>query len=551
MNTATRILSLMACLVALMGGDVTDPALFTAPLITRFQVDAKEWPLPAGLPPLTLPPGPHRLEFKIESPAGSTVRLRHRFKGIDDDWRDISAGMRFSLRFQNAANDVLDFRDWHVQGNSTGWTGDPNTSPFHHRREVVAVPADVERMTLLLVSGGPSSTVGTMVVDDIVISRIEHEGDGRPPVLFREDFERGVRLESPEGTPEGWQRAGLRRDLLKVVNRNGNHAIAAFDNQTRAFGEWSRDENIKDRFAAGDSIAVEWDEMYSIGDGGSQTRVFVAVPPGQYAFEVMAIPPCHTEPAVMTSSLAIVIPSFFWQTWWFSILVVLLITVVVILVLTVFFRMRMRRHLERIEWLQAVERERARIARDMHDDLGAGLTRIAMLGASVRRQDTVDEICTTACGLVTAMDEIVWAVNPRHDTLDSLAAYLGKYAQDFLGKAGLRCRLDIPFDLPERSLAAPVRHGLFLAFKEALNNIVRHALAHEVHVTLECDDQGFILTVRDDGRGFNAANDAGLGDGLGNMRHRIDTLGGRFEIESAVGAGTSVCFHIQLSMRDK
>src|ERR1043166_3813172 len=148
----------------------------------------------------------------------------------------------------------------------------------------------------------------------------------------------------------------------------------------------------------------------------------------------------------------------------------------------------LRRALEASERQRAVERERARLARDMHDDLGASLTRISMLSESVLSEVQslphaaveLDQIRTTSREITRALDEIVWAVNPKYDTLDSLAAYLSRFAQQYLASVGIRCRLKVPVQLPALALSAEVRHNVFLVFKETLNNVVKHAQASQV-----------------------------------------------------------------------
>jgi signal transduction histidine kinase len=145
------------------------------------------------------------------------------------------------------------------------------------------------------------------------------------------------------------------------------------------------------------------------------------------------------------------------------------------------------------------------------------------------------------------MDEIVWAVNPQHDTLDSLASYLGNFAQEYLVPVGIRCRLEAPLHLPHLPITAETRHNVFLAFKEALHNVVKHARASEVSIFLNPDGLGFVLAVRDNGRGFDPAavpERPGRGNGLKNMRQRLEKLGGRFEIRSAPGSGAEIRFVI-------
>src|SRR5205814_908256 len=141
-------------------------------------------------------------------------------------------------------------------------------------------------------------------------------------------------------------------------------------------------------------------------------------------------------------------------------------------------RRRMHLRLEKLEREKAVERERARIAKDIHDDLGASLTQITMLSQSggddlelsAPVAKNLERIFGTARELTQAMDEIVWAVNPKHDTIQSLASYLEKFGFDYLDAAGIRCRLNLPARIPADQLRPEVRHNLFLAYKEALHN---------------------------------------------------------------------------------
>jgi signal transduction histidine kinase len=145
------------------------------------------------------------------------------------------------------------------------------------------------------------------------------------------------------------------------------------------------------------------------------------------------------------------------------------------------------------------------------------------------------------------MDEIVWAVNPQNDTLDCLAIYLCKFVQEYLSVAGLRCRLDVPVQLPARPLTAETRHNLFLAVKETLNNIVKHARATEVGLKLIPFPTGFTLLIQDNGRGFPTTGGAApgngrlaTGNGLINLQKRLAFIGGRAVMKSPPGQGVLV-----------
>jgi signal transduction histidine kinase len=282
------------------------------------------------------------------------------------------------------------------------------------------------------------------------------------------------------------------------------------------------------------------------------------ISPGNYRFRVLA---CNNDGVwnEQGATLAFTVEPSFWQTWWFRILGGIMTALAGGGIVWLDARRRMRRKLERLQRQQAVERERARIARDIHDDLGAGLTRVSLLSESVSAEEVtppqaaevLSSIFLATREMTQAMDEIVWAVNPQHDTLDSLAAYLGKFAQDFLEGTGLRCRLDMSVQLPNWRLEAEVRHNLFLAFKESLNNALRHAGATEVRISLATNTHAFTIVVEDNGRGFShdpVRTDASIfgsstgRNGLANMRHRLQQIGGQCKIQSAIGKGTRVEF---------
>jgi signal transduction histidine kinase len=201
-----------------------------------------------------------------------------------------------------------------------------------------------------------------------------------------------------------------------------------------------------------------------------------------------------------------------------------------------------------VEQRRVMEQERTRVAQDLHDELGAGLTEMGFLGDLVKnpavpapeKQRYLGQMTDTARSLVTALDEIVWAVNPRYDSVPSLASYYTLFAQRFLDLAGVACRPQMPASFPDYPLDAKGRHGLFLAFKEALNNVVRHSGATEVNLRIEVGKGELIIFVADNGRGFDSATNGTEGEGLRSMRNRLEQLGGIFAIKSRPGAGTQV-----------
>jgi signal transduction histidine kinase len=212
---------------------------------------------------------------------------------------------------------------------------------------------------------------------------------------------------------------------------------------------------------------------------------------------------------------------------------------------------------QRAERWREIEEERARVAHDLHDDLGAGLTEVNMLSSLVKSQATsgeekrryLDELTETATRMVTSLDEIVWAVNPRNDTMASLASYFGSYAQRLLDLASVSCGLDVAEDLPDYPLDPKFRQQLFLAFKEALANVVRHARATMVWLRISVRDDQLVVEVADNGRGFDVSERRAGADGVANMKERLQALGGRCEISSEPGKGTTVRFQAPLPRR--
>lgn len=213
------------------------------------------------------------------------------------------------------------------------------------------------------------------------------------------------------------------------------------------------------------------------------------------------------------------------------------------------------RQRERAEQQRAVEQERSRIARDLHDDLGSSLTEIGMLASSrpggkmkpEEAHDRLGLIAGKSRSIINALDELVWAVNPQNDTLSSLAKYLASYVEEYLSASNLVCRVQIPHSFPRQIVPAEVRHHLFLAVKEALSNVVRHASATEIMFRLVISEDQLQIFISDNGRGFDPAGPS-AGNGLANLGERMRNLNGHCEVSSALGRGTTISLTFPLSL---
>lgn len=249
-------------------------------------------------------------------------------------------------------------------------------------------------------------------------------------------------------------------------------------------------------------------------------------------------------------SLPLVVPAAFTQTWPFY----ALLAVTCLAVGAVFMRRHHRRKTARLLAESALTSERRRIARDMHDQVGAMLSQLSVLQDTfvlnyelpATAHDDLGQLSHTTRQAVQALNDVVWTVNPRHDNLESLADYLFRYADHYLTPVDIPCHLEAPATWPEVVIRAQVRHELVCAFKEALQNIVKHSKATAVEITLALHAEGFAVTVADNGVGLPSATQATGGDGLGNMRNRLATIGGKCDVRTRPQGGTEVRFLIPL-----
>ena len=240
----------------------------------------------------------------------------------------------------------------------------------------------------------------------------------------------------------------------------------------------------------------------------------------------------------------------FWQTGWFQ---VTLLCVCVLVILISFRLMTQLAFHQGERWL--LQRERARIARDIHDDIGPRMTMLVLHGEEAQngfpegseRNLHLVRICEEARELLATMDEILWAVNPRRDTMRDFAAYVCTYAEAFLASAQIQCLFVVDQEMSMGALNLPFRRSLLMAIKEALNNAVKHSGATEVRIQIQLQGQRLVVTLKDNGRGFAATAPKPERNGLSNMAQRVEDLGGRCLVVSDPGKGCRVEFSVPLT----
>ncbi len=203
----------------------------------------------------------------------------------------------------------------------------------------------------------------------------------------------------------------------------------------------------------------------------------------------------------------------------------------------------------RLEREHALQQERSRIAQDLHDNIGANLAQIGLLTEQVEQamndpdemRAQLDRIFHVSQATAKELDTVVWAVDPSNDTLEEFARYLHGYAEDYLAMAGVRCHFTTTESMPEIHLSASLRHHLLMVVKEALHNVVGHASASLVTLSIGIERHIIRLEITDDGRGLPAMDALRAGNGLENMKKRAAEVGGRCEfLHPAYGKGTIV-----------
>ena len=278
----------------------------------------------------------------------------------------------------------------------------------------------------------------------------------------------------------------------------------------------------------------DWQKMSSPPASWPAATVIAACGAGPWAVSPWAVdivPVLHRE----------VIP--FWKSGWFELTMLLVSATLLIITIYTLTQLGLRMKAQRL-----LQVERARIARDIQDDLGMRMTELVLQGEVVqselpetsRQRLQLAQICEDARGALRAMDEVLWAINPRRDNLREFTTYVCKYAQTFLKTTAITCVLEVDPELPAQSFDLPLRRTLLLAVKESLNNAAKHSRATEVVLQIHLRAQDLVVAVLDNGRGFEPQFARSDRNGLTNLQQRMAELGGQCQIASAPGKGCRV-----------
>ncbi|MGZ8538513.1 MAG: ligand-binding sensor domain-containing protein, partial [Flavisolibacter sp.] len=239
--------------------------------------------------------------------------------------------------------------------------------------------------------------------------------------------------------------------------------------------------------------------------------------------------------------LIIVHPSW-WQTWWFRAGVAVLLILFLIAGIRFYYRRKLEKQKNILEKQQAIEKERTRIATDMHDDLGAGLSRIKFLSETIgikkQKEQPIEEDVTRireyAHQMIDKMGEIVWALNEKNDSLSDLIAFTRAYSIEYLLQNGIECEVYMPEEVEDRFVSGEFRRNIFLSVKEILHNVVKHAQASKVIIRIQTADM-LHISIQDDGKGFEQSLIRRYSNGLNNIDKRMKDIGGKTKIKGDEG----------------
>jgi signal transduction histidine kinase len=277
----------------------------------------------------------------------------------------------------------------------------------------------------------------------------------------------------------------------------------------------------------------------------------VNLSPGEYILRAKAIFLHGRYPDIESSYSFVILPPW-WQTWWFKLIMGMVILVLGFLGIRFYINRKLALQRTALEKRRAIEKERTRIATDMHDDLGAGLSQIKFLSEAIGMkkqkhlpfEEEISSIRAFSVEMIDKMGEIVWALNEKNDTLSDLLSYTRSYAVGYLEQNGVTCHFEEPEDIPQDYVSSEFRRNIYLTVKESLHNIVKHAQATEVLINVTITNS-LGIQIKDNGVGFDAAQDRSFGNGLISMNARVRELKGRFEMTG--NNGTEINILVPLS----
>jgi signal transduction histidine kinase len=271
--------------------------------------------------------------------------------------------------------------------------------------------------------------------------------------------------------------------------------------------------------------------------------------PGAYTLQVIVKYPSQKY-ADKKLSYSFVINPPFWKRWWFTFLSVVLLVSTISLIAYWIYRRQLQAQINKLERARAIEKERTRIALDMHDDFGSNLSRIKFISEKIQllhKQDAalvhdLSKISFFSDEMIEKLNEIVWALNQRYDSLDDLIGYCRSYVADYLQDKNIELMFDAPAHINSK-ISGEIRRNIFVVIKESIHNVVKHSGANQVQIKFILANQ-LEINIKDNGKGIDVNNIRAFANGISNMKERIETVGGSFEISNNQGTEIKIAIPV-------
>jgi two-component sensor histidine kinase len=468
-------------------------------------------------PGVVIPYDTSQVRFVIHPRPGI---VSYRLKGYDD-FHQRGGQMYIGIRFYQKNGDFLDEITFLKDGQSPGWQDSLENSTFTFREEKIQIPKNTDKVELFFSSAGPPSSVGIIAVADFD--------------LYQNNIPLHLSTE--------WKKGGGKPSMAFAKEINGHHSLVIDDDDIKTHADWTASR--KAIGPAGDFI-LRWKEIYSNGMGDSLTTSYYRLPIGHYQFEVREIDLAGHSTG--SYSMKVLVPAPFWKTWWFWSLCFIVTIAIGITGGILWARANNRR---REKEIRLIEEERRRIARDLHDELGARISQIS-LASSYAEGLTNDEkpgnqfrtITGLAQELSISLTETIWMLNSKNDHLESLVEYLCRLVSSLCRPSGISCRIQADIFEGHLVLSGDFRRHVSLSVREAVTNALKHSGAGELRFLLKISDSRLMIQIIDNGMGI-PKNISG-GNGLANMRQRMTDLQGQFLIKTPETGGTRIIFELPL-----
>jgi len=493
-----------------------------------------------------------RIIFKIGDPeAGATdpnaKRVQYKLDGVDLQWSERHGDMCITVSFYGKDGRVVGKKFFPLVGVSPGWEGSFKDSTFSSTRQTFVVPPDTTTLGVTVGSAGPPDALGLLVVKDLKVLR---ETDPNNPTVIVDSNKLADMSATPDKSAE-WIRDGTNPGMATLLSSLGvgtENIFAIFDNDPLGHAEWHVVRDYQPAVYPGEKLVIQWEAIYSIGLGYMFYTTYGTLPPGHYRFRIKELD-LMGNPLEGERGVDIEVPRPYWSNpWlWFAAATVLAGMIAVC------FRLTIRAKMRRMYQENAVERERLRIAQDIHDDLGARLTHVSILSGFGRNhasaevdQERFEKIATMTQDMVSSLYQTIWTVSPENDSLDSLVTFLCQLIHNLCDPAGISCRIQSNESFEQRLVTSETRHNITMAVRESVNNALKHSGANEIRFNLVYEKGTLSIQITDNGSGFDLESVDG-GSGLANIRNRVEKIGGKVTIESRSGIGTVVSMKVPIA----